>query len=218
VRVNGVLRRVEAVVVILGSFVLAALVIRHKHALEGVLATIGPLAYPLAIGIFTIVASAPFSVTDALAIMNGVLFGPLWGSLVNGVGIICAAIVGYLIARRTSRLLDLESSVARLPGWVRRFRIGSPSFLLTVRIIPGLGGTLATQVAAAFKVPMFVHVWTMSAIAIPICTLLAIFGDRVSVAAHAYYEAHRPHMHMRMPHMHMPHLQFRFHTPPPEHR
>jgi hypothetical protein len=72
-----------------------------------------------------------------------------------------------------------------------------------VRIIPGLGGTLATQVAAAFKVPMFVHVWTMSAIAIPICTVLAIFGDRASEAVHTYYEAHRPHLHMPF-HRHTP--------------
>jgi hypothetical protein len=54
---------------------------------------------------------------------------------------------------------------------------------------------------------MFVHVWTMCAIAIPICTILAVFGDRASAAVHSYYESHRPHVHM--PHMH---LQERFHS------
>jgi uncharacterized membrane protein YdjX (TVP38/TMEM64 family) len=201
VGVKELLRRAEAVVVILGSFVLAALVIRHKAAIQAGLTTIGPLSYPIAIAIFTIVASAPFSVTDAIAVMDGVLFGPLWGSVVNAVGIVCAAVVGYLVARRTCHLLDLEAHVARLPGWIRRFRLGSPAFLLTVRIIPGLGGTLATQVAAALKVPLFVHVWTMSAIAIPICTLLAIFGDRAAVAVHGYYEAHRPHVRVHLPNM-----------------
>ena len=137
--------------------------------------------------------------TDALAIMNGVIFGPLWGSLVNAVGLVFAAIVGYLIARRTSHLLDLETNVKKLPSWVTRFKIGSPQFLLTLRVIPGLGGTMATQIAAAFRVPMFVHVWTMCAIAIPICTLLAIFGDQVSVNVHRYFEAHRPHFR----HMHL---------------
>jgi hypothetical protein len=81
---------------------------------------------------------------------------------------------------------------------VRRFKVGSPAFLLTLRIIPGLGGTMATQIAAAFRVPMWVHVWTMCAIAIPICTLLAIFGDRVSLSVHAYYMAHRPHVSQRI--------------------
>lgn len=202
------LRRAEAVAVIVASFAVAAFVVRYKHAVQAELGAVGPLAYPIAILIFTVVASAPFSVTDALAIMNGVLFGPLWGSIVNAVGIVLAATLGYAIARRTSRLLDLDKQVARLPGWVKRYRVGSPSFLLTVRIIPGLGGTLATQVAAAFKVPLFVHIWTMSAIAIPICTILAIFGDRASEAVHAYFVAHRPHVHMHNP--------FHRRTPVPE--
>jgi uncharacterized membrane protein YdjX (TVP38/TMEM64 family) len=200
--VTVALRRAEAALVFLTSSVLAALVIRYKLHVEAFLQTIGPwVAYPIAIIIFTVVASAPFSVTDALAIMNGVIFGPLWGSVVNAIGLVLAALAGYAIARRTSHLLELDKNIEKLPPWVRRFKVGSPAFLLTLRVIPGLGGTMATQIAAAFRVPVFVHVWTMCAIAIPICTLLAIFGDRVSFAVHSYYEAHRPHLHMHMPHM-----------------
>jgi len=190
-------RRAEAAFVFLTSFVLAALVIRYKTSVEQILSTLGPLvSYPLAIALFAVVASAPFSVTDALAVMNGVIFGPLWGSVVNAIGLVLAALAGYAIARRTSHLLELDRHFQKLPHWVRRYKVGSPAFLLTLRVIPGLGGTLATQTAAAFKVPVFVHVWTMCAIAIPICTLLAIFGDRVSSTVHAYYEAHAPHVHM----------------------
>ncbi len=211
-------RRIEAALVFLTSFLLAAFVIRYKTNVESMLSTIGPLvSYPLAIGIFTIVASAPFSVTDALAVMNGVIFGPLWGSVVNAVGLVFAAMAGYAIARRTSHLLDLHNNIDRLPNWVKRFRIGSPAFLLTLRVIPGLGGTLATQIAAAYKVPMFVHVWTMCAIAIPICTLLAIFGDRVSAGVHAYYQAHRPHMPQSINHLfHRPARETRPGMPRPE--
>ena len=194
------------------SFALAAFVIRFKGHVEAALSTLGPwIAYPLAVLLFTVVASAPFSVTDALAIMNGVIFGPLWGSVVNAVGLVLAALAGYAIARRTSHLLDLEQNIQKLPPWIRQFRVGSPAFLLTLRVIPGLGGTMATQIAAAFRVPVFVHVWTMCAIAIPICTVLAIFGDRVSFAVHAYYEAHRPHMHVRM---HLPRIEELFHRHP----
>ncbi len=191
------LRRAEAALVFFTSFALAAFVIRYKGHVEAFLSTLGPwVAYPIAIIIFTVVASAPFSVTDALAVMNGVIFGPLWGSVVNAIGLVLAALAGYAIARRTSHLLELDKNIERLPQWVRRFKVGSPAFLLTLRVIPGLGGTMATQIAAAFRVPVFVHVWTMCAIAIPICTLLAIFGDRVSFAVHAYFMAHGPHMHM----------------------
>ncbi len=197
-------RRLSAIAIFVVSFTLAAFVIRHQPAVERYIRTIGPLAYPIAVAIFTIVASAPFSVTDALAVMNGSVFGPLWGSVVNAVGLVFAALLGYYLNKRASHLLDLESTLERLPSWIRRFRIGSPPFLLSVRLIPGLGGTLATSVAATFRVPIFVHVWTMCAIAIPVCTLLAIFGNQVTLVVHNYehrvhqrvhefYERHRPH-------------------------
>ena len=171
------LRRLEALAIFLVSFALAAFVVARKTQVEHLLGSLGILAMPLAAIILAVVASAPFSVTDALAIMNGVLFGPLWGSVVNAVGIILAAIIGYVVALRTSALLDIEAQVGRLPGWVRRFKIGSPMFLLCVRIIPGLGGTIATQTAAALRVPIFRQVYTMCAVALPICTGLAIGGD-----------------------------------------
>lgn len=206
------LRRVSALGLLVVSFVLAYLVIRNQPHVEHFLRSIGPGEYPLAVAIFALVASAPFSVTDALAIMNGAIFGPLWGSVVNAIGLVIAALLGYWINRRASHLLDLDDALKKLPAWVKRFPIGSPMFLLAVRVIPGLGGTVATATAATFKVPVWVHVWTMCAIAIPLCTLLAIFGDGVTVAIHnyehrmhlielrarVYYEHHHPHLHWRL--------------------
>ncbi len=200
------LRRLEASSILLASFALAAFVVARRTQVEHLLTSLGPFAMPLAIVILAIVASAPFSVTDALAVMNGVLFGPLWGSVVNALGIVLAAVIGYLVAIRTSALLDIEAQVQRLPGWVRRFKIGSPMFLICVRIIPGLGGTIATQTAAALRVPIFRQIYTMCAIAVPVCTALAVGGDFLSNyiethfvrPAEAYAERH--HFRVRLPH------------------
>ncbi len=193
--------RLEAVLIFLASFALAAFVIAKRTFVESYLGAIGFAAYPIAVVVFALVASAPFSVTDALAVMNGVIFGPLWGSVVNVFGIVLAAIVGYVIAMRTSKLLDLEAQIEKLPSWVRRFRIGSPAFLIMVRVIPGIGGTVATQTAAALKVPIIVHIWTMAVVAVPVCTALAIFGDgaarfvdqRFVEPTKAYVNRHHPH-------------------------
>jgi uncharacterized membrane protein YdjX (TVP38/TMEM64 family) len=197
------LRRLEAVLIFGASFLLAGFVVAQRPGVEHFLGVLGPLAVPLAVLIFAVVASAPFSVTDALAVMNGVLFGPWIGSVVNAIGIILAAIIGYSVALRTSKLLNIEAQVGRLPGWVRHFKIGSPMFLIVVRIIPGFGGTIATQTAAALRVPILRQIYTMAAIAIPICTLLAVGGDAVAnyVEAHfidpaeAYAERHHVHVH-----------------------
>ncbi|HZZ65510.1 MAG TPA: VTT domain-containing protein, partial [Candidatus Baltobacteraceae bacterium] len=169
------------------SFALAALAIRFQPLVEHYIRTIGPhIAVPVATIVFAIVASAPFSVTDALAIMNGAIFGPFWGTIINAVGIVGAAAIGYWLNRHASKLMDLESALNRLPHWVKRFRIGSPMFLIAVRIIPGFGGTVATASAAALRVPIWIHILCMSVVAIPVCTVLAIFGDRAVEAIHGY--------------------------------
>jgi uncharacterized membrane protein YdjX (TVP38/TMEM64 family) len=207
---SKVLRRLEAVGILLASFALAAVVVANRPWVEQVLGQLGWFAMPLAVLVFAVVASAPFSVTDALAIMNGVLFGPVAGSIVNAVGLVLAAIIGYVVALRTSAAFDVRKRVECLPGWAKHFKIGSPMFLICVRIIPGLGGTLATQTAAALRVPIFRQIYTMCAIAIPICTALAVGGNWLSdqIQAHvvdpasAYAEKHHlhiPHHHHRRP-------------------
>lgn len=204
---SPILRKLCAVALLAASFLLAYLVIRYQPAVEHEIRSIGFLAFPLAIAIFAVVASAPFSMTDALAVMNGAIFGPVHGAIVNAIGLVFAALFGYWINTHASRMLDLDPYLARLPGWVKRFPVGSPGFLLAVRVIPGFGGTVATATAATFRVPIWVHVWTMCAIAIPICTLLAIFGDRVTVFIHGYEtRAHVYWLHH--------HPRFRFHHHP----
>ena len=193
----------------IASFAVAAWVVRERSYVTTELSTIGPIAYPIAIVLLAIVASAPFSVTDALAVMNGVIFGPVGGTFVNAAGIILAAVAGYYIALRTSRLFDIEAAVARLPSWARHFRVGSLRFLIIVRILPGIGGTVSTQVAAAMRVPLYKHVFAMSVVAIPICSALAIGGDslatflndRITIPVKHYVHTH----HMHLPHVHFPH-------------
>jgi uncharacterized membrane protein YdjX (TVP38/TMEM64 family) len=214
------LRRIEAVAILLASFALAAFVVANRPWVEHLLAQIGPFAMPLAVLVFAVVASAPFSVTDALAVMNGVLFGPLWGSIVNAVGLVLAAVISYVIALRTSAAFDVKKNVERLPPWARRFKIGSPMFLIVVRVIPGLGGTIATQTAAALRVPIFRQIYTMCAVAVPICTVLAIFGHaasdlfeaRVVQPTQEFAEKHNIHLPHRRP---RPHATYDARTPHP---
>jgi uncharacterized membrane protein YdjX (TVP38/TMEM64 family) len=211
---NRILRRLGALTLLAASFTLAAVVIRYQPWVEREIRSLSLSAYPLAIAIFAIVASAPFSVTDALAIMNGAIFGPVKGSLVNAVGLVFAALIGYWINRHASRMLDLDAYLERVPAWVKRFPVGSPAFLIAVRIIPGFGGTVATATAATFRVPIWVHVWTMCLVAIPICSLLSIFGDRVTVVVHRY--EHRAHVYWEEhhPHLRFHHLHFRIKPTP----
>ncbi|MFN2460925.1 MAG: TVP38/TMEM64 family protein [Candidatus Velthaea sp.] len=195
-------RRLTAILIFGISFALAAFVVAEKRLVDEVMRAVGPLAVPVGMMLFAIVASAPFSVTDALAVSNGVLFGPWIGALVNAGGLVLAAILSYYVARRTSKLLDIESQIEHLPAWARRFKPGSPMFLIAVRLIPGMGGTIATQTAAAMRVPLWRQVYTMCAVTVPVCTALAFGGHAISayvqtrIFGPAQHFAERHHVHM----------------------
>jgi uncharacterized membrane protein YdjX (TVP38/TMEM64 family) len=196
-------RRLAGIAIFAASIALAAFVVANKHGVDQVLAAVGPFRIPLAVLTFAIVAAAPFSVTDALAVSNGVLFGPWTGSLVNALGVVLAAIIGYAIARRTSKLLAIEPQLQRLPGWIKRLQIGSPQFLIALRLIPGMGGTIATQTAAALRVGLWRQIYTMCAVTVPICTLLAFGGHFVSSYVHTHLvrpaEDYATRHHLRLP-------------------
>jgi len=149
-------------------------------------------------------------VTDALAVMNAAMFERFWGSIIEVFGIIAGALIGYWINSHASRLPDLDKEMTLLPAWMKRLNPGSFRFLLAVRIIPGFGGTLATAAAATFKVPIWIHVFTMSVVAIPVCIILTFFGEQATVWMHgAEYRArmyiihHRPHFNFHHLHLRM---------------
>ncbi|MBV8424337.1 MAG: TVP38/TMEM64 family protein [Candidatus Eremiobacteraeota bacterium] len=177
-------RRLEAAAILIGSFALAAFVVYHRGQVQDDLWSLGWLAYPLALLLMTVVASAPFSVTDALAIMNGAIFGPLAGSLINAGGLVIAAVIAYFIALRTNKLLDIEQQLDRLPRWIKRWPVASPMFLILARLLPVIGGTVATQTAAAYRVSLWTQIWTKCIVAVPIATVLAVFGDSAADYVH----------------------------------
>ena len=55
------LQRLEAATIFVASFALAAFVVANKEGVEHLLSRLGLLAMPLAVVIFAVVASAPFS-------------------------------------------------------------------------------------------------------------------------------------------------------------
>lgn len=208
------MRRLEAAAIIVGSFAVALFVVYHRRAVQDELWQLGPLAIPVAIAVMSFVAAAPFSVTDALAIMNGVVFGPLLGSLINAAGLVIAAVIAYLIALRTNKLLDIEQQLERLPSWIKRWPVASPMFLILVRLMPGVGGTVATQTAAAYRVSLWTQIWTKCIVAVPIATLLAIFGDSAAGYVAHLYQPVKTYMIQHSRHVHLPKIKIK-HTPIP---
>lgn len=193
--------RVAGVALFAVSVALAALVVAEKRGIDHLLAVSGWFAIPIAVVIFGLLAAAPFTVLDGIGISFGVIFGPLIGALVNAAGLALGAVLGYFLAQRTSKLLAITGEIDHLPAWVRRYRVGSPLFLILLRVVPGVGNTAATQIAASLRVPLWRQVYTMCIVTVPLFTLYAVAGhgvstyvqDHILVPAEHYAARHRPH-------------------------
>jgi len=104
----------KAVAILLASFALAAFVVSHRPWVEQARSSSSvPLLCRSRSWCLRSSRRRRFSVTDALAIMNGVLFGPVAGSIVNAIGLVLAAMIGYAVALRTSTAFDVRANVER---------------------------------------------------------------------------------------------------------
>jgi uncharacterized membrane protein YdjX (TVP38/TMEM64 family) len=102
---------------------------------------LGAWGYPLAVALMAAVAVLPIP-AEIPAVMNGMLFGPVVGSLITWTGAVIGAQLSFELSRRfgrplVERLLP-NSALARVDGAVRA---GSWPALLVARLIPAIAFT-----------------------------------------------------------------------------
>lgn len=117
---------------------------------------------------------------EFIAIANGMLFGPIWGSVVTWVGAMFGAAVAFALVRVIGRpFLNRMLSPQRLnalDGWSRR---NGGMALLAARLIPVFAFNLINYAAAVSGVSWWTFLWTTGLGILPLTILLAVFGDRV---------------------------------------
>ncbi len=139
----------------------------------------GPWGPLLAIGMYTLLASIPFLSSGALALLNGMLFGFWQGAAYSAVAIVLSGFTTYAIARGLASDYELEEFRATMPSWLRRIPVASPMFLIALRAIPWVGGTLANTAGAFYNIPLRRHMWTRLAVALPFACVSAYLGWRL---------------------------------------
>lgn len=115
----------------------------------------------------TLIPSEPFTV------FIGALFGPLWATLIAGVGNTLSALVEYYLGTHIGSATDFMSKKDKLPFGLAKLRVDSPLFLIGARMIPGYGPKVVSVMAGVYKVPMLRYLWTT---AIPVFAGSAIFA------------------------------------------
>lgn len=111
--------------------------------------------------------------SEPLTLFIGALFGPLWATLIAGVGNTISAFVEYYLGTHLGSATNFAEKKEKLPFGLGKMKVESPLFLIGARMIPGYGPKVVSMMAGMYHVPMLRYLWTT---AIPIFCGSAIFA------------------------------------------
>jgi uncharacterized membrane protein YdjX (TVP38/TMEM64 family) len=131
------------------------------------------------IGLMVAHSFLPFP-SEIIALANGMLYGPLWGTVITWVGAMLGASAAFGVVRALGRpvLRGLLSAptYAILSRWSRE-RGGLA--LLVARLIPVIAFNLINYVAALTEITWWTFLWATGLGILPLTIVLAVLGDNV---------------------------------------
>ena len=138
-------------------------------------------AWGVAISIALMVAHSfmPFP-AEILACANGMIYGPVWGTVVTWIGAMLGASVAFGLVRLLGR-----PYVYRILGDGRQEKLAlwsrdrGGAALLTARLIPLIAFNLINYAAALTEISWWTFLWATGIGILPLTALSAYLGDRM---------------------------------------
>jgi len=157
-----------------------------ENTIDGTVAQIrswGPWAALASIALMVAHSFLPFP-SEIIALANGMVFGPLWGTAITWVGAMLGAISTFglvrLLGRSFVHRMLSESQLRRLSEWSST-RGGMA--LLIGRLIPVIAFNLLNYAAALTDISWWTFIWATGLGILPLTILLNVFGDSMLTMA-----------------------------------
>lgn len=155
--------------------VLVLLIGRDLQTLENIVRSAGVWGFLLSISLIVLFGFTPLP-AEPIAVMNGILFGPVQGAVLNMVGNMIASLIEYYVGTRMTKATNFESPLNRLHPRLQKFSPDSLWFLIGFRFIPQVGSKIVSFGAGIFQVPIGKYVWTTFLANLVGSVLLALAG------------------------------------------
>jgi uncharacterized membrane protein YdjX (TVP38/TMEM64 family) len=131
------------------------------------------------IGIMVLHSFIPFP-GELVAISNGMIYGPLWGTVITWTGAMIGAFLSFFLARRLGRpfvqkILN-KKSVEGIDEWINRY--GSSTLLIS-RFIPIIAFNLINYAAGLTCITWWSFAWTTGLGILPLTTIMVIMGVQI---------------------------------------
>lgn len=165
------------------SWLMQPAVLPHlNETVEGTVALIrswGSWGVLGSIGLMVVHSFVPFP-AEIVACANGMIYGPLWGTVITWVGAMLGAAAAFGLARLlgwpfVQRVLSAENR-ERLTAWSNQ---RGATTLLISRLIPVIAFNLINYAAGLAGISWWTFLWTTGLGILPLTALFTIMGDRL---------------------------------------
>jgi uncharacterized membrane protein YdjX (TVP38/TMEM64 family) len=133
----------------------------------------------LSIALMTVHSFLPFP-AEFVAVANGVIYGPFWGSVITWVGAMIGAASAFAVVRVLGRPFVNRMLPARrqlqLASWSHNY---GGSAILVSRRIPVIAFNLINYASALSDVSFGTFLWTTAVGILPLTIGFAVLGDRL---------------------------------------
>ena len=145
--------------------------------IEAAIVSFGSWGVAASIGLMVLHSFVPFP-AELLALANGMIYGPFWGTVITWTGAMLGAFAAFGLARcfgrpLTERLVPTRH-LARLDIWAAR---GGWRALLIVRFLPMIAFNLINYAAGLARVSWWTFAWTTGLGILPVTVLMAALGE-----------------------------------------
>lgn len=147
--------------------------------IEALIRSWGPWGVAASIGLMVAHSFLPFP-SEVIALANGMVYGPLWGTVITWVGAMLGASAAFGVVRALGqpllRRLLPPPQHARLARWSREQ--GGLALLIS-RLIPVIAFNLINYAAALTEISWPTFLWATGLGILPLTIVLALLGDNV---------------------------------------
>jgi uncharacterized membrane protein YdjX (TVP38/TMEM64 family) len=131
------------------------------------------------IGLMVIHSFVPFP-AEFVAVANGMVYGPLWGTGVTWVGAMIGAFSAFGLVRLLGRpfveRMLTKKNIQKVDEWTSRY---GGEMILISRFIPVISFNLINYVAGLTRISWWTFAWTTGLGILPMTLLMVVMGEEI---------------------------------------
>jgi uncharacterized membrane protein YdjX (TVP38/TMEM64 family) len=140
---------------------LVVFIARNQATVKNFIQNLGAAGPLVSILLYGILAVSPLP-ADPLTLINGAIYGPIWGGLVAWIGMTLAALVEYFVGARIGDAAEFEQRRTDLPFGLGNLPVDSVFFLLGGRLLTGAGSKGVSYLSGIYRISLWRYTWTTS--------------------------------------------------------